>query len=103
MPESPSAEEKYASVFKELAELVNQQSVEDRQRIRKGIGAFLHDLKHTLGLITGSNSVLARELADEGEGIEMLTIAENASMEIDAYLDLLSENFAAKINAKVEE
>jgi len=106
MSEIQSAEDKYAPVFKELADLVNQQPAEIRERSRRLVGEFLHDIKDTLGLITGANAVVERDLQDESEPIdsfEMIQIANDASMLVDAYLDLLNQHFASRIDAELKE
>jgi hypothetical protein len=97
-------EEKYALLFQELAELVNQQPKENREHTRRLIGEFLHDIKHQLGLITGANAVILRELNSErgpNQSFEMIKISGDASLKINAYVDLVSENLTAKINADV--
>jgi hypothetical protein len=104
MSENQAFEEKYAPLFQELAELVNQQPKEKREHTRRLIGEFLHDIKHQLGLITGANAVILRELSSEQEpnkSLEMIEISGDASMTINTYVDLVSENFTARINADV--
>ncbi|MEN8241934.1 MAG: hypothetical protein ABFS17_08440 [Chloroflexota bacterium] len=106
MSEMQSIEEKYALFFRELAELVNQQPAETREHTRRLIGEFLHDIKHTLGLITGANTIIERDLGDKSEpfdSFEMIQIADQASMVIDAHLDLLNQHFASRIDADLKE
>ena len=106
MSELPSADEKYAVWLKELAALINQQPQGERQRSRELIGDLLHDIKDTLGLITGANSILERELqitSDPAENSEMLKISNNAAMLLNKYAELISENFANQIDASFAE
>ena len=103
MSELPSAVEKYAVWLNELAALINQQPQGERQRSRELIGDLLHDIKDTLGLITGANSILERELqitSDPAENSEMLKISNNAAMLLNKYAELIGENFANQIDAE---
>ena len=103
MSEIQSAEDRYAPWLREMAELVNQQSPEERQRSRQMIGELLHDIKDTLGLITGANSILGRDLGEVTEDedrSEMLKISNNATMLLNQYTNLVGENFANQIDAE---
>jgi hypothetical protein len=104
MSENQSFEEKYAPLFQEMAELVNQQPKEKREHTRRLIGEFLHDIKHQLGLVTGANAVILRELNSDREpkqSFEMIEISGNACLTINGYTDLVGENLTARINADV--
>jgi nitrogen-specific signal transduction histidine kinase len=106
MSEPSSIEDKYALFFSQLAELINQQPPDTRADTRRLIGDYLHDIKHTLGLITGANTLIERDLKDESEpfdSFEMLEIANQASMTINQYLNLVNENFASKIDTELTE
>jgi hypothetical protein len=98
--------ETYVQTFWELAEIVNQQPEQTREQVRVLFGDYLHDIKHTLGLVTGANTVLRRNLSSQNkdqENLETLQIADQAAQKISLYLDLLAENFAGRINADVGE
>lgn len=106
MSENQSFGEKYASLFQDLAELVNQQPMEHREQTRQLAGEFLHDLKHTLGLITGANALILRDLRggeEKTQSFEMVKIANDAALKIDAYVDLVTETFVTNIDAEVPE
>ena len=66
----------------------------------------MHDVKHQLGLITGANAVIKRDLV-KGEQptqcMEMTEITDDASKKIDLHLNLVTDNFTARINADVLE
>jgi hypothetical protein len=104
MNDFSEVEGKFAPLFQELAEMINQQPVETRERTRLLIGEYFHDIKHTLGLITGANTVLQRDLQDGCEnfdGTEMIQIANDAAMKINQYIDLLTKNLTTLIDADV--
>ena len=69
--------------FQRLAELVNQLPEEERTALRVALGNYTHDLKHTLGLVTGANALLSRIAADQPQIMEMAEIIQKASGQID--------------------
>ena len=77
-----------------------------REHTRRLIGEFLHDIKHQLGLITGANAVIKRDLEmgkQPKQCMEMTQITDEASKKIDQHLNLVTDNFTAEINADVLE
>lgn len=94
-------EEDFSQTFETLAELVNQLSLEKRTALRSTLGGYTHDLKHTLGLITGANGILLR-LDLEGEDAkdvrEMAGIILQAAGDIDAMVMQLVEHLSNRID-----
>lgn len=104
MSEFDAAADKYSPAFQELAEIVNRQPEESRELVRRALGEYLHDIKHTLGLITGANTIIQRDLEDGPENFdsaEMLTIVMDAALRINKYVNLLNENLVTQIDADV--
>ena len=104
MTDFSEMEEKFAPFFRELAEIVNQQPAETRERTRRLIGEYFHDIKHTLGLITGANTIIERDLQNDSElfdSFEMIQISNNASLSISSYVNLVTDNFTSLIDADV--
>ena len=96
----------YQQNFQSLAELINQQPPETREALRRAFGAYLHDINHTIGLITGASTILQRELEDRGEDCpnpEMLAIINDAARQINRYTNLLTETLVTRIDADVTE
>jgi hypothetical protein len=96
--------EKYGQTFRQLAEIVNQQPEEAREVLRGGFGEYQHDIKHTLGLITGANTIIQRDLEDgceDFDSAEMIQIVTDAALRINQYVNLLNENFTTLIDADV--
>ena len=93
-------EKDFSQAFETLAELVNQLSLKERNALRSTLGVYTHDLKHTLGLITGANGILLR-LDLEGEEAEdvrqMAGIILQAAGEIDAMVMQLVEHLSNRI------
>lgn len=93
-------EEDFSQAFETLAELVNQLSLEERSALRSTLGGYTHDLKHTLGLITGANGILLRLDLDgeEAEDVrEMAGIILQAAGDIDAMIMQLVEHLSNRI------
>ena len=93
-------EEEFSQAFEKLAELVNRLSLEERTALRSTFGTYTHDLKHTLGLVTGANGILLR-LDLEGEDAkdvrEMAGIILQAAGDIDALVMQLVEHLSNRI------
>jgi hypothetical protein len=100
MSEDSNTSTKFEEAFQILAQLVNQLSPEDRVKLREQLGAYTHDLKNTVGLITGANMLIKRLPAqqefDTGtlEMTELITIAANR---IDELIMLMVENLNNEI------
>jgi hypothetical protein len=101
MTQEIDSQEDIGQAFEILAELVNQLPEERRAALRSTLGLYTHDLKHTLGLVTGANGVLLRldlageELADEvREMAEMIT---HAAGDLDAMVMLLVDHLSNQI------
>jgi hypothetical protein len=94
----------YRQAFKELADLINRQSPDIREETRRVFGEYLHDIKHTIGLITGATTIILRDLEDgceDFDSAEMLPIINDAAMRINHYVNLLNETLVTQIDADV--
>jgi signal transduction histidine kinase len=88
-------------VFATLADLINRLPVEERTKLRAGLGAYSHDLKNTLGVITGANALICRipPQAEAAETVlEMAGIIENATGQMDELIMLLVEDLNNQID-----
>ncbi len=59
--------------------------------MRAALGIYTHDLKNTLGLVSGSNAILPRIAAGQPQILEMTGIIQKASGQIDDLIMLLVE------------
>lgn len=84
-------------VFQRLAEMVNQLPGEERKALRAALGVYTHDLKNTIGLVTGSNAILERIAADTPQIMEMSEIIAKASGQIDDLIMVLVDQLNNKI------
>jgi hypothetical protein len=82
-----------------LAELVNQLPEEERAIIRAALGEYTHDLKHTIGLVTGANVLVSRTITDDSHVAEMVEIIQNASIQIDDLVTLMVDQLNNQIKA----
>ena len=97
------ASKAYLESWNELAEMINALPVEDRRRFRKTIGKFMHDMRHTLGLIINSQDLLRRDIKDRAmitDPISLLNIIKMAGMRGNALLGELVEEFANQIDVE---
>lgn len=92
--------EDFNQAFDKLAELVNQLPLEERTALRSALGIYTHDLKHTLGLVTGANGILLRldlEREEAKDVREMAGIILQAAGDIDALVMQLVEHLSNRI------
>jgi hypothetical protein len=97
------ASKAYLESWNELAEMINALPLEDRRRFRKTIGKFMHDMRHTLGLIINSQDLLRRDIKDRAmitDPISLLNIIKMAGMRGNALLGELVEEFANQIDVE---
>ena len=93
----------YLDSWNELAEMINALPLEDRRRFRKTIGKFMHDMRHTLGLIVNSQDLLRRDMTEKAmisDPVSLLNIIKMASMRGNALLNDLVEQFANQIDVE---
>lgn len=84
--------------FLRLAELVNQLPEEERTTLRVALGNYTHDLKSTLGLVTGANALLSRIAADQPQIMEMAEIIQKGSGQIDELIMVLADQLNNRID-----
>jgi len=84
--------------FHRLADLVNQLPEEERIALRSALGNYTHDLKHTLGLVTGANAIFLRMASAQPQILEMAEIIQNASGQIDELITLLADQLNNQID-----
>ena len=96
-----NSSQEIGEVFAVLAELINRLPVEERTKLRASLGAYSHDLKNTLGLITGANALIGRN-PPQGEAaetvLEMAGIIENATVRMDELIMLLVDDLNNQID-----
>lgn len=87
-------------VWQGMAGFINQLPNDEREQYRKAIGNFMHDMKHTLGLIINANEIVRRDLngcPEEIRAEEMIDIIKKGSQQLDGYLNTILENFCHRI------
>lgn len=92
--------DEHAQTWRDLAGLVNGLPVEEREQYRAVVGNFMHDMKHTLGLITNANEILRRDVENDpgkSRSVEMLNIIRTGALQMDVYLNTMVKEFANHI------
>ena len=82
----------FEKVWQDLAEDLNHLPIVTRQRYRQDLGQFMHDMKHTLGLVINANEIILRDMGDDPENErskEMLDIVRSASKQLNVYFDVI--------------
>ena len=102
-PSDKESSKAYLDSWNELAEMIDALPLEDRHRFRKTIGKFMHDMRHTLGLIINSQDLLRRDIQDRAmitDPVSLLNIIKMASIRGNALLNDLVEEFANQIDVE---
>lgn len=103
MAEEMQSESPQEQVWQDLMGLVNQLPLEMRERYRQALGKFMHDMKHTLGLITTAQALARRTTGDTPDlekTLEMLEIIRTSSMQMDEYLNTIVDDLCNRIEIK---
>jgi hypothetical protein len=90
-------DDKAKDAFRHLAELVNSLPEEERAVILEGLSNYTHDLKHTLGLVTGANALVSRISDEDGQIREMVKIIQSACSQLDDGIMLLVDQLNNRI------
>ncbi len=101
MAKKHKQEKEFSQVWEGMAGFVNQLPQDQREQYRKVLGDFMHDMKHTLGLIINANEIVRREVqgcSEEHNAAEMIEIVKTASKQLDGYLNTMVENCCHKID-----
>ena len=85
----------YSAAFLDIAQAASQLPEDKRVEVSNQLGTYTHDLKHLLGLVTGANEIILRHASSDEPGgkiVEMVEIIQDATIQMDAYFDLLVDN-----------
>ena len=78
--------------WKGMAALINNLPPEQREQYRQSLGSFMHDMKHTLGLIINANELVRRDIEDcqgDHKAVELIDIIKTGSQQLDDLLNIL--------------
>ena len=103
MAEEMQSNVQQEQVWQDLAGLVNQLTLEMRERYRQALGKFMHDMKHTLGLTTTAQALGRRTTGDTPDlekTLEMLEIIRTSSMQMDEYLNTIVDDLCNRIEVE---
>ncbi len=98
--ENTQVPQKHLEIWTDLADLVNNLPPEDRKRYRNNLGKFMHDLRHTLGLITNSEDLIRRDLRERPDSehvMALLDIVRTGARRATVHLTDIVESFGDKI------
>ena len=93
-------EEVYEEVWRGLADLVNELPMEKRKYYVHILGKFMHDMRHTLGLITNSQDLLRRDIVEKArisDPMSLLNIIQTASMRGSVLVESFVQGFAHQV------
>jgi hypothetical protein len=94
-------EEDMAVSWREFAEMLNQLPVEEKKRYHALLGQFLHDVKHSLGLISNANELLRRDanaFPDKHRAKEMIGVTRTGFEQLNGYVNVMLRNFYEHID-----
>jgi hypothetical protein len=92
-----------SQVWQGVAGFINQLPADQREQYRKSLGFFMHDMKHTLGLINNANEIIRRDVQacpEDHRAAEMIDIIKTGSKQLDAYLNTMVEECCHRIETE---
>ena len=105
MPLDPQAEKGFFQSWHAVANSINHVPEDKRKQIQQSLSVFMHDMKHTLGLINNANELLRRDIQncpDKQKSEEMISIVHTGTQHLNAYFDIIIEACCNKININEE-
>ena len=78
--------------WKGMAALINDLPPEQREQYRQSLGAFMHDMKNTLGLIINANELVRRDVEGcqgDHKAVELIDIIKTGSQQLDDLLNIV--------------
>lgn len=84
--------EDFSIAWQGVADAINHLPTGEREKYRKSLGIFMHDMKHTLGLINNANEIIRRDIhacKEKHRSEDMITIVYNSTQALDAYFDTM--------------
>lgn len=100
MSTEPQAIMEFDQAWQGIADSINLMAEDERKQYRKVLGIFMHDMKHTLGLIVNANELIRRDLQkcpEKHESDDMLSIVRKGTKQLDQYIDTIVEACCNKI------
>jgi len=91
----------YQQAFRQIAEALKQLPPDQQKDLREMLGNYTHDLKHTLGLVTGAHSLLVRDANTAGVHADILEIIQQAAKELDDHFEILIHNLSNQIGPEL--
>jgi len=101
MPLEPQAEKGFIQAWQDVANSINQLSASKRNQIQQVMSVFMHDMKHTLGLINNANELIRRDIQnclEKHKSDEMISIVQTGTRQLDAYFDTIVDACCNKID-----
>jgi hypothetical protein len=91
----------YIRFWRDMAELINKLPIEERRKYYENLGKFVHDMRHTLGLITNAQDLLRRDIVERArisDPLSLLNIIKMASMRGSTLVNDVAEAFGTHID-----
>ena len=101
MPLETQAEKGVSNAWQAVADSINHLSNHERKKIRHVLSMFMHDMKHTLGLIANANELIRRDIQscpEKHKSDEMISIIHNGAQQLDEYFDTIVESCSNRID-----
>ena len=97
MSEDQKKTSTYEQAFQQISDALKQLPSDQQKALREQLGNYTHDLKHTLGVVTGANALLQRDAHTASSHGEVLEIIQRAARELDAHFEILIQNLSNQI------
>jgi light-regulated signal transduction histidine kinase (bacteriophytochrome) len=104
MPLEPQAGKEFSEVWRGVADSINLLPEDEKIQYRRVLGVFMHDMKHTLGLINNANELIRRDIqkcSENHESEDMIAIIHKGTQQLDEYIDTIVEACCNKIDFDV--
>jgi hypothetical protein len=89
---APERREDFIRLWDALVALVNYLPEDERQEMQTNLKEYIHELRHTIGLITSAQALLQRDLSTREDRADILMLLDIISIAANRLTNLVANN-----------
>ncbi|MGD8457804.1 MAG: hypothetical protein PVF83_15585 [Anaerolineales bacterium] len=105
MPDETQTDRNFTQVWRDVADSINCVPEDKRKKILRNLSVFMHDMKHTLGLINNANELIRRDIhscPEKHKSEDMISIVRTSTQQLNTYFDTMIDACCNQIDVDDE-